>query len=97
MVAGTQEKNSVRRGYDRSPTRCHAREEKRKGEEETDVRDPLAEGEKERESVTGGVGMSAAQRGRADRWAGLPKREGAGKEREEKGKFPRKVSFLFFF
>ena len=57
----------------------------------------MAERERKRESVTGGAGMSAAQRGRADRWAGLPKGESAGKGREEKGKFPRKVSFLFFF
>ena len=61
------------------------------------MRDPLAEREKERESVTGGAGMSAVQRGRADWWAGLPKREGTGKGRGWKGKLPERVSFVFFF
>ena len=60
-------------------------------EKKTDAWVRTAARERKRESMTGGASMSGAQRGRADRWAGLPKRKG------RKGKVPERVSFIFFF
>ena len=63
-----------------------AQERKEKEGEETDARDPVVSEGKGREGTRAGV-LTRVQAGRGKR----RKRKGW------KGKFPRKVSFLFFF